>query len=209
MKAFEIKNISFSYPAFPDRKILEDFSLEIEVGSFVTISGAVGSGKSTLALLLNGLLKPGSGSITAFGETDEKKLKPLVQVVFQNPENSFIAETVERDVAFGPENLCLEQKVIRERVDSALKTLGIENLAKRRISTLSGGQKQLVSLAGALAIKPRALVLDEALSMLDEKTQEKVLNLLKNLCKKERLTVVLITHKDSEYKIERGKCLKT
>lgn len=209
MKAFEVKNISFSYPAFPDRKILEDFSLEIEVGSFVTISGAVGSGKSTLALLLNGLLKPGSGSITAFGETDEKKLKPLVQVVFQNPENSFIAETVERDVAFGPENLCLEQKVIRERVDSALKTLGIENLSKRRISTLSGGQKQLVSLAGALAIKPRAIVLDEALSMLDEKTQDRVLNTIKNLCETEGLTVVLITHKDSEYKIERGKCLKT
>lgn len=215
MKAFEIRNISYSYPAFPEVKVLEDFSLEIEEGSFVCLTGAVGSGKSTFAMLLNGLLKPQSGSLCAFGEKDDKKLKALVQLVFQNPENGFIADTVERDVAFGPENLCLDQKIIRENVDHALRTLGIEGLAKRRISTLSGGQKQLVALSGALAIRPRALVLDEALSMLDEKTHEKVLRILRELCRKDGMTVVLITHRaseileaDSVYKIERGKCSK-
>lgn len=215
MKAFELKNVSYSYPAFPDRKVLDNLSLEIEEGSFVCLTGAVGCGKSTLGLLMNGLLKPLTGNVTAFGKTDAKSMKALVQLVFQNPDNSFIADTVERDVAFGPENLCLDQETIRGNVDSSLKILGIENLAKRRTAVLSGGQKQLVALAGALAVKPRALILDEALSMLDGKTHERVLETLRALCRTEGLTVVLITHSeaeisqsDSQYLIKEGKCTK-
>ncbi|MCR5760706.1 MAG: ATP-binding cassette domain-containing protein [Sphaerochaetaceae bacterium] len=215
MKAFEIKNISYSYPSYPQKKILDKLSVDINEGSFVCITGSVGCGKSTLSLLLNGLLKAQEGTVSVFGCTDEREMKKLVQLVFQDPDNSFISETVERDVAFGPENLCLEQKEIRERVDLALKTLGIEGLSKRRITTLSGGQKQLVSLAGALAVRPKALVLDEALSMLDEKTHERVLSVLNKLCKEEGLTVVLITHRASEiktagevYLMKEGKCSK-
>ncbi|MCR4676118.1 MAG: ATP-binding cassette domain-containing protein [Sphaerochaetaceae bacterium] len=214
MKAFELKGVSFSYPG--GEKILDSLELSIEEGQFVCITGANGSGKSTLALLLNSLLKPTEGSVNIFGLEDDFEIKKNVQLVFQDPESSFVSDTVERDVAFGPENLCLEPSEIRKRVDGALSLLGIEEFSEKRVNILSGGQKQLVSLAGALALKPRALVLDESLSMLDAASRSRVCGVLKKLCRKDGVTVVMITHRleeeslsDCVYEMREGRCIRT
>ena len=172
--------LCFSYNDF----CIKNLSLSIEKGSFVCIAGSNGSGKSTLARLLGGVLKPQSGSIS------HTEITGLVQ---DNPDNMFIYPVVEDDVAFGPENLGLESDQIRTDVDEALKATGMQDFAKRSVTMLSYGQKQKVSISGALAMKPDCLILDEVTSMLDEKSCKETAKLLRDLANK-GTAVVLFTH---------------
>lgn len=197
----EIDNISFSYDSDDDNEvnILSDFSLEIERGSFVAILGHNGSGKSTLAKLMNGLNIPQSGKITVDGldtADDENvyEIRKRVGLVFQNPDNQIVATIVEEDVAFGPENLGLEQSVIRERVDNALKAVNMYEYRRHEPHRLSGGQKQRVAIAGIIAMQPECVVFDEPTAMLDPKGRKEVMDIISYLHDELGKTVVLITH---------------
>ena len=197
----EIDNISVSYDSDDDNEvnILSDFSLEIERGSFVAILGHNGSGKSTLAKLMNGLNIPQSGKITVDGldtADDENvyEIRKRVGLVFQNPDNQIVATIVEEDVAFGPENLGLEQSVIRERVDNALKAVNMYEYRRHEPHRLSGGQKQRVAIAGIIAMQPECVVFDEPTAMLDPKGRKEVMDIISYLHDELGKTVVLITH---------------
>ena len=197
----EIDNISFSYDSDDDNEvnILSDFSLKIERGSFVAILGHNGSGKSTLAKLMNGLNIPQSGKITVDGldtADDENvyEIRKRVGLVFQNPDNQIVATVVEEDVAFGPENLGLEQSVIRERVDNALKAVNMYEYRRHEPHRLSGGQKQRVAIAGIIAMQPECVVFDEPTAMLDPKGRKEVMDIISYLHDELGKTVVLITH---------------
>ena len=197
----KIDNISFSYDSDEDNEvnILTDFSLEIERGSFVSILGHNGSGKSTLAKLMNGLNIPQSGKITVDGldtADDENvyEIRKRVGLVFQNPDNQIVATIVEEDVAFGPENLGLEQSVIRERVDNALKAVNMYEYRRHEPHRLSGGQKQRVAIAGIIAMQPECVVFDEPTAMLDPKGRKEVMDIISYLHDELGKTVVLITH---------------
>lgn len=197
----EIDNISFSYDSDDDNEvnILSDFSLKIERGSFVAILGHNGSGKSTLAKLMNGLNIPQSGKITVDGldtADDENvyEIRKRVGLVFQNPDNQIVATIVEEDVAFGPENLGLEQSVIRERVDNALKAVNMYEYRRHEPHRLSGGQKQRVAIAGIIAMQPECVVFDEPTAMLDPKGRKEVMDIISYLHDELGKTVVLITH---------------
>ena len=197
----KIEGVGYSYPDAPD--VLCNLDLEVPDGSFIAIIGPNGSGKSTLAKLLNNLITPCSGCISADG---------IVGMVFQNPENQIIGDTVEDDVAFGPENLGLPTEEIRQRVDGAVLLTGLEGLKNRNPLTLSGGQMQRLAIAGVLALKPECIVLDESLSMLDRESKEDVLQVLRRLNREEGLSIILITHDirdcaDAEciYELEEGK----
>lgn len=171
-------------------------------GEFVALVGHNSSGKSTIAKLSNGLLLPDEGDVSVMGMStkDQKNLQEIrknIGLVFQNPDNQTVATLVEEDVAFGPENLCLPHQEIRKRVDESLATVGMSDYIKHPVPNLSGGQKQLVAIAGILALQPKLLVLDEATSLLDPKGRSQVLSKIIQL-NKEGYAVMMITHKMEE-----------
>ncbi|RXA18224.1 energy-coupling factor transporter ATPase [Methanosarcina sp. MSH10X1] len=191
-----LEKVSYSYP--DGTPALENINLTIKKGEFVGVIGKNGSGKSTLALQLSGLLKPGTGRVVIRGmdTRDPSRLQGIrkfVGVVFQNPETQFVGRTVEEDLAFGPENLCLPPVEIRRCVDMALAETELEKYRHRSPKTLSGGQGQCAALAGILAMRPECLIFDEVASMLDPESGIAVLETIKKLHKKGK-TIVYITH---------------
>ena len=188
------------YPLEGDEQIaaLQGVDLTVERGEFVALVGSNGSGKSTLARHFNGLLLPTAGRVWVDGllTSDPRQLwqvRQRVGMVFQNPENQLVASTVEEDVAFGPENHTLPPDEIRRRVDEALSVVGLEDYRTHPPQMLSGGQKQLVAIAGALATRPACIVFDEPTSMLDPPGRRQILEIIRRLNAEESLTVVLIT----------------
>ena len=182
-----------------DTPALQGLDLDIYPGECLAIIGGNGSGKSTLAKHLNGLLVPTSGEVRVDGiDTRDPEavwqVRQRVGMVFENPDNQIVAAVVEEDVAFGCENLGLPPAEIRDRVDRALRSVGLEALRRHPPHQLSGGQKQRVAIAGVLAMQPRCLVLDEATSMLDPEGQREVLGTALRLSRQEGLALVLITH---------------
>lgn len=201
MSLIRFDNVSYSYNAGTEEEVpaVRGVSFEIREGEFVALVGHNGSGKSTLAKLANGLFLPQSGTVTVDGiDTADKKnifeVRKTVGVVFQNPDNQMVASIIEDDVAFGPENLGLEPAEIRRRVDWALSSVGMLEHASGTPFRLSGGQKQRVAIAGILAVRPRAIILDESTAMLDPNGRAEVLEAVKKLNREENMTVVLITH---------------
>ena len=179
--------------------VLDDVSLAIEEGSFVAVLGHNGSGKSTLAKHFNAILLPSGGKVYVDGldTADEARLLDIrrqIGMVFQNPDNQIVANVVEEDVAFAPENLGVPPAEIRERVDAALKAVGMTEYARHAPHLLSGGQKQRVAIAGVLAMRPRCVVLDEPTAMLDPVGRAEVMSTLLELKRKFGITLVLITH---------------
>ena len=182
-----------------ERPTLGDLSLEIERGSFVAILGHNGSGKSTLAKLFNAILLPTGGKVYVDGmdTADENNLlsvRATVGMVFQNPDNQIVANVVEDDVAFAPENLGVPPQEIRARVDAALKQVGMYDFRLHAPHLLSGGQKQRVAIAGVIAMQPKCIVLDEPTAMLDPSGRREVIDTATKLCREQGITVVLITH---------------
>ena len=197
MPILKAENVSFSY----DKKteVLKDVSLEVKRGEYIAIIGHNGSGKSTLARLFNALIVPDFGKVYIDGldtsiKDNQFKIRENVGVVFQNPDNQLVASIVVDDVAFGPENLGLSREEIGNRIDFALKAVGMESFRKASPERLSGGQKQRIAIAGVLALKPQILVLDESTSMLDPEGRREVLNVVKKLNKENGVTVIAITH---------------
>ena len=194
------ENLTYSYPA---SLAIDGATLAIERGSFTVILGHNGSGKSTLAKTFNAVLLPSGGKVYVDGmdTTDEKLLLEIrrrVGMVFQNPDNQIVANVVEEDVAFAPENLGVPTEEIRRRVDDALRTVGMEKFAKHAPHLLSGGQKQRIAIAGVLAMRPQCIVLDEATAMLDPIGRSEVISTIERLNRDEGITVVLITHHMNE-----------
>lgn len=208
MAILEFNDVTFTYPADPDtpkdapapRPVLSHLNLQIEKGSFVAVLGHNGSGKSTLAKLSNGILFSQSGQVIVDGmplTQDEDVVynaRRKVGMVFQNPDNQIVSSIVEEDVAFGVENLGVEPKECRRRVDAALKTVGMYAERLKSPSKLSGGQKQRVAVAGIIAMRPLCIVLDEPTAMLDPSGRREVLDTVKKLNKEEGITILLITH---------------
>ena len=205
MNLIEFRDVSFSYETQDDNgnvitnKVLNDFNLKIEQGSFVAILGHNGSGKSTVAKLTNGILLADEGEIVVDGikaENDDSiySIRRKVGMVFQNPDNQIVSSIVEDDVAFGVENLGIEPSECRKRVDEALKTVNMYDYRLRTPSKLSGGQKQRVAVAGIIAMKPKCIVLDEPTAMLDPSGRKEVLDTIIKLNKQENITILLITH---------------
>lgn len=197
----ELKKVVFDYTDENDLpvSVLDEISLSIERGSFTAVLGHNGSGKSTMAKLLNGLNKPSSGTVTVNGmdtadEKHEFEVRKTVGLVFQNPDNQIVASIVEEDVAFGPENLGVEPKEIRNRVDEALKSVGMYEYRTHAPFKLSGGQKQRIAIAGILAMQPKCIVLDEPTAMLDPRGRSEVIETIQRLNREKGMTIVLITH---------------
>ena len=202
MPIIKTDNLHFTYQG-DEKETLHGVNLEIEEGTFVAILGHNGSGKSTLAKLFNGILLPTEGRVLVDGidTTHEDKLlqvRAAVGLVFQNPDNQIVANVVEDDVAFAPENLGVDPAEIRRRVDAALKTMGMYEYRLHAPHLLSGGQKQRVAIAGVLAMQPKCIVLDEPTAMLDPVGRREVVSTVTRLCREEGITVVLITHHMSE-----------
>ena len=198
MSIIKFENVHYTYPG-DQMESLCGVSLEIEEGSFVAVLGHNGSGKSTLAKHMNAILVPTEGKVTVCGidSADEERLIELrrnVGMVFQNPDNQIVANVVEDDVAFAPENLGVEPKEIRRRVDEALKQVGMYEKRQHAPHLLSGGQKQRVAIAGVIAMEPKIIVLDEPTAMLDPIGREEVISTVTRLCREKGMTVVLITH---------------
>ena len=202
----KLENVSYKYPDndnLENRFALNKLSLEINEGEFVAILGHNGSGKSTAAKLINMILTADSGNIYIDGkeitgqkmrESDIFEIRKNVGMVFQNPDNQIVATVVEEDVAFGPENLGVEPKEIRKRVDEALEIVGMQSYARHAPHRLSGGQKQRVAIAGVIAMKPRCIIFDESTAMLDPLGRKEVMNTILRLNKEEKITIILITH---------------
>lgn len=198
---FDIHHVSHAFETEEGKTFdaLKDVTAQIKKGEFTAIIGTNGSGKSTLARHLNALLLPTEGELIVEGmrTSDAGRvwdIRQKVGMVFQNPDNQLVAAVVEEDVAFGPENLGVPPEEIRERVDLALEKVGMTSYRKQAPSMLSGGQKQRVAIAGVLAMKPDCIVLDEPTAMLDPKGRKEVMDTIHELNKKERITIVLITH---------------
>lgn len=182
-----------------EKYALNNISLTIKQGEFIGIAGMNGSGKSTFARMINGLILPTSGQVFIDGMSTAdrksiKKIRKLVGMLFQNPDNQIVSPIVEEDVAFGPSNLSLSNLEIKERVNWALNVLDIEELRFRSPNLLSGGQKQKVAIASALAVKPSYLVLDEPTSMLDTPSRQELLSTLNYLNESLNITIILISH---------------
>ena len=195
------EHLTFCYPDEPagHPPVLDDISLEIEAGSFVAILGHNGSGKSTFAKHINALLTPTEGKLWVDGlDTSDPEnllnIRGKVGMVFQNPDNQIVASVVEEDVAFGPENLGVPPAEIRQRVDQALKMVGMYDLREHSHHLLSGGQKQRVAIAGIIAMMPRCIVLDEATAMLDPVGRRETVETIRTLNEQYGITVLLITH---------------
>ena len=209
MKFIEVKDLTIEFTRIdesgrevPGKTALDGISLDIEKGSFVAIVGMNGSGKSTLAKCFNGLLVPSAGRVIVGGfDTAEEEhvwdVRRRVGMVFQNPDNQIVSSIVEDDVAFGPENLGVEPKEIRRRVDDALRRVGMYELKDKGAHMLSGGQKQRIAIAGAIAMRPECIVFDEPTAMLDPKGRASVMSIIRDL-NAEGITCILITHFMSE-----------
>ena len=201
-----IEHISFTYPEEEGRETfaaLDGVTLDIEAGSFVAVLGHNGSGKSTLAKHMNAVLLPTGGKVYVDGMDtwDEEVLLEIrrrVGMVFQNPDNQIVANVVEEDVAFGPENLGVPTEEIRRRVDAALKAVGMGEFALHAPHMLSGGQKQRIAIAGIIAMEPKCIVLDESTAMLDPSGRREVLDTVRQLNREKGITIVLITHHMNE-----------
>ena len=195
------ENLRFTYAEAGEVNplVLDGVSLNIEAGTFVAVLGHNGSGKSTLAKHLNAILLPSGGKVYVDGidTMDEERLLDIrrtVGMVFQNPDNQIVANVVEEDVAFAPENLGVPPEEIRRRVDDALKAVGMYQYREHAPHLLSGGQKQRIAIAGVIAMEPRCIVLDEPTAMLDPIGRADVLRTIKTLNRERGVTVVLITH---------------
>ena len=196
------EHLQYTYPGVDDTPgvaVFEDMNLTVEEGTFVAILGSNGCGKSTLAKHFNSILLPCGGKVWVCGmdTADENKLISVrrnVGMVFQNPDNQIVANVVEEDVAFGPENLGISSAEIRHRVDKALKQVGMSHYAQHAPHLLSGGQKQRVAIAGIIAMEPKCIVLDEPTAMLDPRGRREVMETITKLNQDKGITVVLITH---------------
>ena len=205
-EAIRTEHLKFSYDAQSESggvTVFDDLNLSIEEGSFVAVLGHNGCGKSTLAKHFNAVLLPEGGSVHVFGmDTSDESLlvdiRRTVGMVFQNPDNQMVANVVEEDVAFAPENLGVPSEEIRRRVDEALKLVGMYDYRLHAPHLLSGGQKQRVAIAGVIAMRPRCIVLDEPTAMLDPHGREEVISTIERLNREMRITVVLITHHMTE-----------
>lgn len=194
----QVENITFTYPE-EERPALRGVSLSIEPGTFTAVLGHNGSGKSTLAKHFNAIYTPTTGRVLVDGmdTADDENLlavRGTVGMVFQNPDNQIVANVVEDDVAFAPENLGVEPKEIRRRVDDALRQVGMYEFREHAPHLLSGGQKQRVAIAGVIAMQPKCIVLDEPTAMLDPSGRREVVSTALRLCREQGITVVLITH---------------
>ncbi len=205
-----VQGVEYRYPLEDGRQVaaLRGIDLAVERGEFVAIVGPNGSGKSTLARHFNALLLPTAGQVWVDGlPTSDPRhtwaIRRRVGMVFQNPDNQFVASTVEEDVAFGPENEGLPSGEIRRRVDDALNLVGLTSYRTRPPAMLSGGQKQLVAIAGVLATRPACIVLDEPTSMLDPANRRQVLEVIRRLNAEEQITLVLVTQSMEEAAIAR------
>lgn len=219
MEIIKVENLRHIYKTMSgDRIALDNINMKISAGEFIAIIGTNGSGKSTLAKHFNALLKPTEGKVFVenLDTADDKNLwdiRTKVGMVFQNPDNEIVAAIVEDDVAFGPENLGIDQSEIRRRVDLALDTVNMSDYKKFAPSKLSGGQKQRIAIAGAVAMQTKIIVFDEPTAMLDPQGRLEVLNTIKKL-HAQGLTIILITHFMEEaacaekiFVMERGKIL--
>ena len=191
-------NVHYTYPE-ETAETLCGITLRVKKGSFVAVLGINGSGKSSLAKHMNAILTPSEGKVTVYGmnTADEEltlEIRRNVGMVFQNPDNQIVANVVEDDVAFAPENLGVPTEEIRRRVDDALAQVGMEEFQKHAPHLLSGGQKQRVAIAGVLAMQPGIIVLDEPTAMLDPQGRKDVISTITRLCRENHMTVVLITH---------------
>lgn len=202
MEFIKADKVRFAYePAEGElpREVLHGVSLEIKKGEFVALLGHNGCGKSTMAKLFNGMLLPTEGKVTVEGmETADEEtiyeVRRRVGLVQQNPDNQLVASIVEEDVAFGPENLGVEPKEIRRRVDEALKAVDMYEYRENAPYKLSGGQKQRVAIAGIIAMEPDCIVLDEPTAMLDPRGRDEVMETIHKLNREKGITIILITH---------------
>ena len=197
-----VEHLAYTYPGVDDTPgiaVCEDMNLTVEEGTFVAILGSNGCGKSTLAKHFNSILLPTGGKVFVCGidTADEDRLMQVrrnVGMVFQNPDNQIVANVVEEDVAFGPENLGIASPEIRRRVDQALQQVGMSHFAQHAPHLLSGGQKQRIAIAGVIAMQPKCIVLDEPTAMLDPRGRAEVVDTISRLNREKGITVVLITH---------------
>lgn len=206
MEMLKVDKLSFEYIRRDEdgnvesvNKAIDNVSLNVKKGDFIAILGANGSGKSTLAKHINALLFPSDGSVWVNGlDTSEEKniweIRQTAGMVFQNPDNQIIATVVEEDVGFGPENLGVPTKEIWERVEQSLTAVGMLEYRDASPNKLSGGQKQRVAIAGIMAMKPECIILDEPTAMLDPNGRKEVITTVRELNKKENVTLILITH---------------
>ena len=200
--AISVEHLAYTYPGVDDTPgiaVFKDLNLIIEQGTFVAVLGSNGCGKSTLAKHFNAILLPSGGKVSVFGmdTNDEDKLiaiRRCTGMVFQNPDNQIVANVVEEDVAFGPENLGISSPEIRRRVDAALKQVGMYEYREHAPHLLSGGQKQRVAIAGIIAMEPKCIVLDEPTAMLDPRGRREVMDTIERLAREKGITVILITH---------------
>lgn len=196
----KVSDVSFEYVTEESSfKAIDKLSLNVKQGEFVVIIGHNGSGKSTLSKNLNAILMPTNGEIYIDDLNTKKEenlwdIRQTAGMVFQNPDNQIVATIVEEDVAFGPENLGIEPKEIRIRVEESLKSVGMYELRDRQPHLLSGGQKQRVAIAGIIAMKPKCIIFDEATAMLDPYGRKEVMKTIKRLNKEENITIMHITH---------------
>lgn len=203
----DVNDIYYKYPIDEDKSeksiqqddVLKGISITVKKAEFIVILGHNGSGKSTLARMLNGLILPDKGSVSVCGmnTADDEHIFDIrsnVGLVLQNPDNQLVTSIVEEDVAFAPENLGIESKEIRKRVDNALKSVGMYEYRRSAVHKLSGGQKQRVAIAGILAMQPKCIVLDEPTAMLDPNGRKEVLEALIKLRNEQGISIVLITH---------------
>ena len=197
-----VEHLAYTYPGMDDAPgvpVFEDMNLTIQEGSFVAILGTNGCGKSTLAKHFNSILLPTGGKVYVCGidTANEDRIMTVrhnVGMVFQNPDNQIVANVVEEDVAFGPENLGIAAPEIRHRVDNALKQVGMYEYREHAPHLLSGGQKQRIAIAGIIAMEPKCIVLDEPTAMLDPRGRKEVIDTVSRLNREKGITVVLITH---------------
>jgi len=201
-KAITVEHLAYTYPGVdntPGVAVFKDLNLTVDPGSFVAVLGSNGCGKSTLAKHFNSILLPCGGSVSVFGmDTSNEdyliQIRRTVGMVFQNPDNQIVANVVEEDVAFGPENLGVSSPEIRHRVNKALKQVGMYEYREHAPHLLSGGQKQRIAIAGVIAMEPKCIVLDEPTAMLDPRGRREVMDTVLRLNREKGITVVLITH---------------